>query len=256
DLFVEKVGVVNIRSVYDFDGTASVDIMALADPAETTAAERPARFLRLLKPVSIPDDDIVDLDGTAFGPNNRLGMREILGYAPIEPDGSVRVKVPANVAFALEVLDANGRRISPRHDNWLQVMPGEELRCNGCHSPQSTLSHGRRGSFDSAYPGATATGVPFPNTVGTLSPDAGETMAEVRTRMDPTALEPSVDLLYTDVWTDSGVRAPDDPLDFRYVRSGGGVPVVPTASGCVTEWSGACRIVIHYERHIHPLWSL
>ena len=33
-------------------------------------------------------------------------MREILGYAPVEPDGSVKVKIPANVAFAISVLDA------------------------------------------------------------------------------------------------------------------------------------------------------
>ena len=45
----------------------------------------------------------------AFGPTGV--MREILGYVPIEPDGSVRVKVPADVAFALTVLDVNGRRI-------------------------------------------------------------------------------------------------------------------------------------------------
>ncbi len=258
DLVAENAGIVNIRSVYDIDGTdaANPSIAALADPLETAAAERPARFLRILKPVSIPDDDVVDLDNTAFGPNLRLGMREILGYAPIEPDGSVRVKVPANVAFAIEVLDAAGRRISPRHDNWLQVMPGEELKCNGCHSPQSGLSHGRRDSFASAYAGAAANGVPFPNTVPSLSPDAGETMAETRTRMQPAALEPSVDLVYEDVWTDPMVRTPDLSFDYRYARSGGGVPVVPTASGCLTKWTPACRIVIHYERHIHPLWSL
>ncbi len=40
-------------------------------------------------------------------------MIEILGYAPVEPDGSVRIEVPANVAFRMSVLDANARRISP-----------------------------------------------------------------------------------------------------------------------------------------------
>src|SRR5690606_21555621 len=147
------------------DGVATADIAALADPLRTTAADRPARFLRVVKAVSIPDEDVADLDNTAFGPNIRNGMREIVGYAPIEPDGSVRIKVPANVPLAVEVLDANGRRISPRHQNWIQVRPGEELECNGCHSPQSGLSHGRRDSFAPAYDGAQNTGVPFPNTV-------------------------------------------------------------------------------------------
>ncbi len=62
-------------------------------------------------------------------------MREILGYAPVEPDGSVKIKVPANVAFQFSILDANGRRISPVHTNWLQLRPGETRECNGCHNP-------------------------------------------------------------------------------------------------------------------------
>ncbi len=184
DLVAENAGILNIRSVYDIDGVSAVPIIsAVADPVQTPPAQRPARFLRIEKAVSIPDEDLVDLADTAFGPNNQLGMREIIGYAPIEPDGSVRVKVPAQVALAITVLDADGRRISPRHQNWLQVVPGEELACNGCHAPQSGLSHGRRESFDSVYAGAAGTGVPFPNSVATFSPDFQETMAETRTRV-------------------------------------------------------------------------
>ena len=44
-------------------------------------------------------------------------MREIIGYVPIQPDGSVRVKVPANVALAISVLDktaAAGRATGTR----------------------------------------------------------------------------------------------------------------------------------------------
>ena len=139
DLFSESAGVLHIRSVYDIDGTATVDIPSLSDPALTDAASRPARFVRLVKSVSIPDDDIVDLNGTAFGRSSAQLMREVLGYAAVEPDGSVKVKVPANVAFWVEVLDADGRRIGPRHNNWLQLRPGEERECTGCHEPDSEL---------------------------------------------------------------------------------------------------------------------
>ena len=198
ELAAEGAGIINIRSVYDLDGVASVNIAAVADPVITPPAQRPARFLRIEKAVAIPDEDTVDLDDTAFGPNIQQGMREVIGYAPIEPDGSVRIKVPANVALALSVLDVNGRRTSARHQNWLQVVPGQELTCNGCHVPTSNLSHGRSTAFNAAYAGATSTGVAFPNTVGTFSPDAGETMAETRTRVscqtDCAALEPSVDV--------------------------------------------------------------
>jgi len=259
DLVAENVGILNIRSVYDLDGVdvTPSGIETLADPGLTMAAARPARFLRIEKAVSIPDPDLVDLNNTAFGPNVNQGMREILGYVPIEPDGSVRAKVPANVAFAVSVVDVNARRITGRHQNWLQVMPGDELTCNGCHAAQSGLSHGRADAFAPVYGGAQNTGVPFPNTVSTFSPDFGETMAETRTRVscqtDCAALEPSLDVVYDDVWTDPAVRTPDP--SFAYTYAGLTTPP-PTSLGCLGTWSALCRSVINYEAHIHPLWSL
>jgi hypothetical protein len=256
DLAAEGAGIINIRSVYDLDGVASVNIAAVADPVQTPPANRPARFLRIEKAVAIPDEDTVDLENTAFGPNIQQGMREVIGYAPIGPDGSVRVKVPANVALALSVLDVNARRTSARHQNWLQVVPGQELTSNGCHVPASNLSHGRSTAFAAAYAGATSTGVPFPNTVSTFSPDAGETMAETRTRVscqtDCAALEPSVDVLYTDVWTDSAVATPSAPISYRYANL---TTTAPTNVNCIGNWTAACRTIINYETHIHPLWN-
>jgi hypothetical protein len=261
DLAAEDVGILNIRSVYDIDGidTAAPDIETLADPAQATADQRPARFLRVEKAVALPDEDVLDFANTAFGLSAQQGMREILGYAPIEPDGSVRIKVPARVPLAVSVLDADGRRITSRHQNWLQVLPGEELRCNGCHSPASGLSHGRTESFASVYAGATATGVPFPNTDLALFTDFGETMAETRSRIscvtDCAVLNPSVDLVYDDVWTDEAAAGrPADP-SFSYSYLDLDTPP-PTSLECLTAWSSRCRIVINYEQHIHPLWSL
>ena len=257
DLVTEGAGILNIRSVYDLDGVASVNIAAVADSVITPAANRPARFLRVEKAVAIPDEDTVDLDDTAFGPNIQQGMREVIGYAPIEPDGSVRIKVPANVALAVSVLDANGRRLSARHQNWLQVVPGQELTCNGCHAPASNLSHGRSTSFNPAYAGATATGVPFPNTVSMFSPDAGDTMADVRTRVscqtDCAALEPTVDILYTDVWTDPAATTPAAPISYLYSDL---TTPLPVGGNCASNWTPACRVIINYEMHIHPLWSM
>ncbi|MDH3507174.1 MAG: hypothetical protein OEQ25_08545 [Gammaproteobacteria bacterium] len=267
----ENVGILNIRSVYDIDGVdvAVPDIETLADPAATTADQRLARFLRIVKPVPLPDDDVRDLANTAFGVSAQQGMREILGYAPIEPDGSVRIKVPANIPFAISVVDVNGRRISPRHQNWLQVLPGDELQCNGCHDPTSGLSHGRSDSFNSVYAGALSTGVPFPNTVSALFTDFGETMAETRSRIDCTAdincpaMEPSVELIYEDVWTDpvAAQRPADLRFAYRYLDDTatgdlGLQTTVPTTLECVQNWSSRCRIVINYEQHIHPLWGL
>ncbi len=274
DLPNQDVGVIHIRSVYDFDGGAVADINALADPAVTMADARPARFLRVVKPVSMPDEDTLDFDNTAFGVSQANGMREILGYAPIEPDGSVMVKVPANVAFGVEVLDADGRRITARHNSWMQVRPGELLECNGCHLRASGLTHGREEAFDSAWAGALTAGVSFyPSTVDALSVgDIGDTMAEVRaqsscnqTQNKCASIEPSVNIVYDDVWTDlakSG-RAPDESFSYLYVSADlnnpgltTALPVDPTCVPPTNSWSANCRIVVNYEEHIHPLWSV
>ncbi len=261
DLESESVGILDIRSVYDIDGvdTAPGGIAALADPARTTANQRPARFLRLEKVVSMPDRDVRDFRGSAFGVTSAFGMREVLGYAPIEPDGSVRVKVPANVAFAIALLDANGRRIGPQHNNWLQLRAGEELRCNGCHDPASGLSHGRSNLFDAAYAGAATTGLPFPNSNPALFADFGETMAQVRARIscqtDCAALKPSTSVVFEDVWTDpvAAGRPADAPFEYSYADL---ATPAPTSPECVPSWHAGCRITIHYEQHIHPLWSV
>ena len=265
-------GVINIRSVYDIDGVDNFNIPALADPLQTPAANRPARFLRIVKAVSIPDDDIVDLDNTAFGVTRAFGMKEIVSYTPIEPDGSVMVKVPANVALQLSITDENGMRISARHTNWISVRPGEELKCQGCHDGNSDLSHGRRDAFDSAYPGAQPGWLEFPNTdIQWFINEPGETMAEVRARVtcsnaggvcdSTTSIQPSVNLYYTDVWTaDPAVRANNADIDIRYtcadVNNPGLQTNSPTTQACETEWQAFCRSVINYESIIHPLWSL
>ena len=253
DLVSEAVGVLHIRSVYDFDGTAAADLAVLADPAMATAAERPARFVRLVKAVSIPDDDIVDLDGTVFGRSRAQLMREILGYAMVEPDGSVKVKVPGNVAFWVDVLDADGRRITPRHNNWMQVRPGEERECSGRHTPGSELPHGRADAeAPSANNGAPLDGSPFPNTEPALFANAGETMAEVLARINGVP-DPILDLRYDDLWTDEMVRAKDAAFAYDFADLSTAAPVNPA---CVTDWNAACRITINYEEHIHPIWSV
>jgi Hydrazine synthase alpha subunit middle domain len=258
----EQVGILNIRSVYDFDGAYNAlggskpDIATLADPQATTADERPARFLRIVKAVGIPDDTLVDLSGSDFGRSRQQLMREIIGYAPVEPDGSVRVKVPANIPFAISVLDRDGKRITGRHQNWLQLRPGEVMNCSGCHDANSGTSHGRVDAFASLNSGAPFDGYVFPNTE-TFFANAGETMAEARTRIDPTTLALSVDAHYADVWTDETAsgRSKDTAFDYNYADLDATL-TPPVSSACQSSWGPLCRIVINYETHIHPLWSL
>jgi hypothetical protein len=266
----EGVGEMDIRSVYDFDGvdTAPGGIAALSD-GKTPASDRPARFIRLVKAVSIPDKTVVNLAQEAFGASDY--MREIMGYAPIEPDGSVKVKVPADVAFEIEILDADGRRLPgfPEHSDWLQVRAGELLQCNGCHTPPSAAqpySHGRAGLFPAAYAGA-AGGVPFPDSVATYLPEAGETMAEARARVScegsalataQCSMTPSIDVFYTDVWTDTSQGLPANPaIAYQYsgLPAGELAPIPAATPGCEGTWASNCRIVINYPEHIQPIWD-
>ncbi len=243
----------HIRSVYDVDGVdVTGNLAALADPAQTTNADRPAQFLRLEKAVSIPDDDTLDFDNSAFGVSRAQGMREILGYAPIEPDGSVKLVVPADVALTFSVVDSQGRRISARHQNWLQLRPGETRECSGCHSRNSLISHGRPGAApSSANPGA-LNNAAFPNTDPILSASIGETMAETWASL-VAPRTPTVDMIYNDDWTDPLVRAKDAPYAINY--SDLQTPI-PATNACLSSWSSQCRVIINYPTHIQPLWEL
>jgi hypothetical protein len=258
-LVSDKAGLLHIRSVYDLDGVdvADPDIATLADPSQTRADQRPARFLRLIKQVTIPDDDVLDFPNSAFGATTRFGMREVIGYAPIEPDGSVQVKVPANVPVSFSILDADGRRIDQPHGFWLQFRPGEEVTCGGCHDGDSPLPHGRLSAAPpSVNEGSTGNGLPFPNANPELWSDFGETMAQTRNRLQCTAgaCDPSMDLLFTDVWTDPATGELDEAFSYRYADLETESPM--SDSTCSSNWNVFCRSIIHYEQHIHPLWSL
>ncbi len=261
NLAAEGAGLLVIRSVYDFDGTdtALPNIAAVADPKQTTANQRPARFLRIEKPVAIPDKKVRDVPGFAFGPAG-LGMREILAYAPVEPDGSIKIKVPANVPFAISVLDKNGRRVGTRHGSWLQLLPGEVRTCNGCHDAAKNTAHGRADLSVSVNQGATTTGQPFPNTEPALFADFGEIMAETRARISCAAATgcstiPSANLIYDDVWTDPVAAARAKDASFAYLYSDMTTPA-PINGNCLPTWSNRCRITIHYLQHLQPLWNL
>ncbi len=281
------LGILDIRSVYDVDGVDAVsadtagalpNIAAIADPKQAKAAQRPARFVRIVKAVEIPDKTVRKINASAFGPAG-LGMREILGYAPVEPDGSVKLQLPANVPFTIDILDANARSISTRHTSWLQLIPGETKTCNGCHTAGSktTPSHGRSGLTTSVWAGATAAGAPFPDTVASLpAANAGDTMAETRVwntcQTGATTVcsqIPSTDVIYSDVWTDAVAagRAPDTAFSYLYANLTTPPPVSPiTTPNCVPIWTALCRITIHYANaqattatplpYIQSLWNL
>lgn len=258
----------NIASVYDFDGidTAVGGIAAHADPVTTDPATIQAKFLRLVKAVSIPDDDTYEFDNTAFGVSSAQLMREVIGYLPIEPDGSVRGLVPANVPFLISIVDADGKRISPRHQNWISLAPNETLQCVGCHSGASTEPHGRvAAQAPSINPGAPAPIGVWPNTVQGLG-ISGLSMAESFARFvlpDPTPAvrerQTNADIVYVDDWTDSGVATPAPSNAISYGSLTTANPENPfckfVRNSNPPEWTTLCRITINYEDHIQPIWE-
>jgi hypothetical protein len=277
-----QVGILNISSVYDYDGvdTAKPNIPTQANPSQASFYTRPARFVRIEKAVEIPPKTVRKLDQKDFGPAG-MGMREILGYAPVQPDGSVQLQVPADVPFVIDVLDANGRRISAQHTSWMQLMPGETKSCNGCHTAGNlqTPSHGRSGLTVAVNKGAPTTGEAFPGTYSALFANAGENMAQTLERIScetgsalaslpapytqPCSQILATDVIYAPIWTNTLTPPqPDVALDYPY---GGttGIPSTPPINGSCAPWSAQCRITIHYanpasnptQLFIQNLWN-
>jgi hypothetical protein len=58
--------------------------------------------------------------------------KEVLGEAPIFPDGSAAFKVPARVPVYFQVIDSNGYAMASMR-SWSTLMPGEKFACVGCH---------------------------------------------------------------------------------------------------------------------------
>jgi hypothetical protein len=168
--------------------------------------------------------------------------------------------VPTNVPISFEILDANGRKIAQNHPFWLQFRPGEVVTCPGCHDPGSPLPHGRlSGAPPSVNPGAPVAGSPFPNSSGALWADlAGDTMALTRNRLEcsASACEPTMDVLFSDGWTDPSnmTLTPGTDISYRYADLTTANPM--SSASCDNDWNNLCRSVIHYEQHIHPLWSV
>lgn len=61
-----------------------------------------------------------------------LQGEELLGEAPVEPDGSLFLEVPPRTPVRLQTLDESGA-ILQRMDTWIWVMPRESRGCIGCH---------------------------------------------------------------------------------------------------------------------------
>ena len=166
-------------------------------------------------------------------------MQAILGYVEVEPDGSAKFEVPANVPLAVQVLDTEGRAFA-LHNAWFQVRPGETLRCTGCHTSKSA---------DSFPPTIPHTGQ-VPNELGDP-----QTMAETRYPFVPMVGDAgaslSSDISFIESWT-TGVDAPINlglysDINPAWAIGNAASPYV------VNQDNSYSRIIINYKTHIQPI---
>ena len=270
-LAAQDLALIEVRSVYDTDGlrrmgepmlTAAdlaagcsagiatrapeepgdtrsfvADLRRIKDPADPAYHCAPVRFIRAVRAIAPP--------ASSMGLRQVIGetdfeQQQILGYSVVEPDGSFKLQVPADVPLGLQVVDAEGRAFQT-HTNWIQVRPGERRTCDGCHSPRRGAAL-NSGDVVNTLPAALKS---------TLSAQhqQGETMASLRTRLQAALLTLQTDPVYTDVWADtsrSGVTARAD-ISLKYTGNANAADDLATLA--------PVNGVINYPDHIQPLWT-
>ncbi len=213
------------------------DLVRIKDPADAAYGCAPARFVRVIRAVAPP--------ASSMGMRAAIGetdfeQQQILGYAPVEPDGSFKLQIPADTPIGLSIIDSQGRAFQT-HTNWIQVRPGERRTCDGCHSP-------RRGA--SLNSGDVANALPAGlKTTMTAQHAPSETLASLRTRMDPTALVLKPNPVFADVWADTAVAGVTARPAISLLYTGN------TSSADDLATAVPTRGVINYPEHIQPLWE-
>jgi hypothetical protein len=216
--------------------TTVADLVRIKDPADPAYLCTPVRFVRAVRAVAPP---------SGMGTRQVIGetdfeQQQILGYAPVEPDGSFKLQVPADIPLGLQIVDGQGRAFQT-HTNWIQVRPGERRTCDGCHSPRRGAAL-NSGAVVNALPAALKATL-------TAQHQSGETMASLRTRLDPSVLSLGAHPVFTDEWADTnkpGVTARAS-ISLKYTGNASAADDLTTPA--------PVNGVINYPEHIQPLWT-
>lgn len=203
----------HIHNVQAFDG-------------QVLALDETPVYLRITRAVSDPPDDT---PGANFDSRQNAGgraMRELIGHVPIASDGSVLVKIPAELPLALSLVGADGKTLRHpqtgeplQHESWISLRPGETLQCQGCHTRTSTAPHGR----DSVPPATTDAGQAASSGIPALTHDLAQHPALDYTQL-PQASDPA-----------------QNPASRTCLHS--------------QHWSSGCPVIINYPQHIQPVWE-
>ncbi len=70
-------------------------------------------------------------------------IKRLLGTVPVEEDGSVIFKAPANTPISIQPLDKDGVAVQWMR-SWVTGQPGEVVSCIGCHESQNQIAIPKR----------------------------------------------------------------------------------------------------------------
>lgn len=70
-------------------------------------------------------------------------IKRMLGTVPVEEDGSVIFKIPANTPISIQPVDKDGVAVQWMR-SWLTGQPGETVSCVGCHEDQNQIAIPKR----------------------------------------------------------------------------------------------------------------
>ena len=97
------------------------------------------RLVRLVEGVPVVSRHSTHTNPWEVWKNHGGTFARVLGTAPLAPDGSFHMEVPADRLLHLQVLDSD-RRVVGNQLTWIYPRPGETKSCVGCHeNPHTTI---------------------------------------------------------------------------------------------------------------------
>ncbi len=127
DSLVEKALANNQKTGMFFD--ANVYSRQSDGQPSTEELKGAIRFVRVLAAIGTPNG--CDFCSQTMG-NTEFERQRVIGYADVRADSSFSIEVPANTPMHVQTLDENGMMLVNQLQ-WINVMPGEQRMCTGCH---------------------------------------------------------------------------------------------------------------------------
>ncbi len=120
-------------------------------PAGDKSPRDDLRFVRLVEALPRTPDQrppVPGVEGASSVALSPVGAARILAELPLAADGTFQARVPADVPFRIQGLDARRMAVGAVHNRWFEVAPGQKLvqgisvaagierynvRCSACH---------------------------------------------------------------------------------------------------------------------------